>query len=124
MLTRKQILQANKNGLKYGKEEGAWYYTAVLICAYNLGANGVDLTNAPDVSGYRYGKAPWDFISYNYRDDVAELGLSMACLDGEKPVGSSMWFSVRKEYRYSGMLAGRGSDGEALILCYDAELLD
>ncbi len=100
------------------------YYTPTLQTAYNLGYAGVDLSDAPVVSGYRYGSAPDSYISHNFTDDCAEHGLSLAALDGEKEIGSSVWFADRETYHYEGLLSGLGSDGEPLILAFAAENYD
>jgi len=56
-------------------------------------------------------------LSYNYRDQVSERGLSLANLEGEDEVGSSMFFKDRGLVQVSGVLLPKtGSDGEPLIL--------
>lgn len=124
-VTRDQIVRANDQGLR-DRDTGDWlsYYTPTLQVAYNLGQAGRDISGQPDVAGYRYGKAPESYISHNHADDRSEHGLSLAAIDGEPEVGSSVWFADRRVYRYTGLLAGRGSDGEPLILCYQADNRD
>jgi hypothetical protein len=120
-MTVQQILTANKAGL-----DGKFYMyrTPVLQAAFDLGADGVDLANAPVVTGYRYGKASDEFISYNYANGTKEPGLSLAAVEGEKEIGSAMWFADRQKYTYTGILSGKGSDGEPVILALDAECWD
>jgi len=120
-VTRDDILNANRYGLK---QVYTSFWTPVLEVAYLLGYEGVDLTDAPVVTGYRYGSAPEMFVSNNYRDNVSEKGLSLAAINGQNEVGSSVWFSDRKKHEYTGVLSGTGSDGEPVILCFDAENLD
>lgn len=124
-LSREQVLAANQQGLR-DRETGDWlsYYTPTLQVAYNLGQMGRDLSGQPDVAGYRYGKAPEGYVSHNHTADRSEHGLSLAAVDGEREIGSAVWFCGRSTYRYYGMLVERGSDGEAIILCYQAEDLD
>lgn len=117
MITKAQILEANKEGL-----EGmpCFYYTPVLKVAHKIGSNGIDLSNAETVTGFRYGKAPENFISWNYAENAPENGLSIYT---EKSVIRSE-FMDRKIYNYTGLVSGKGSDNETLILCFDAENLD
>jgi len=115
------ILKANKAGLA---GNFLMYRTPVLQAAFDIGAAGVDLSNAPVVTGYRYGSAPEGFVSYNYLDNKPELGLSLAAMDGQKEIGSAMWFADREKFEYTGILCGKGSDGEPLILCLQAECWD
>lgn len=125
-MTREEIVKANKAGLSHQNNNDVWfcYYTPTLNVAYELGREGVDLSTAPVVSGYRYGAAPESFISFNFAEGRKECGLSLAALDGEKEIGSSVWFADRQVYSYSGILSGKGSDGEPLILAFEAENLD
>ena len=125
MITREQIIEANKAGLRHKDTGTYWsYYTPTLQVAYNVGHRGVDLSNHPDVSGYRYGAAPESFVSTNYANNTAEDGLSLACLDGEREIGSAVWFAEREIVSYTGLLVNRGSDGEPIILCYQADYND
>jgi len=124
-VTIEDIREANAAGLAHRDSDTYWsYYTPTLQRAYDLGYRGVSIADAPLVAGYRYGAAPESFISRNYRDDRSECGLSLAAVDGEDEVGNSMWFADRPRLRYTGVLAARGSDGEAIILCTDATMLD
>ena len=122
-MDKNSILKANKLGLS-GKYDYAMYHTPVLQSAFNLGVDGVDLSDAPVVTGYRYGAAPDGYISYNYSDQKTEIGLSLAALNGQKEIGSAMWFADRPVFEYTGLLCGKGSDGEPMILCFDAKNWD
>jgi len=124
-VSRERILKANQAGLK-DRETDRWrsFYTPTLQVAYNLGQAGRDLSNAPEVRGYRYGPAPQSFISQNWRDDRSEHGLSLAALDGQEETWSAMFVWHRNVFYYSGLLVGRGADGEPVILCYEAEDYD
>jgi len=117
MITKEQILIANKEGLN-GEYVG--YYTPILKVAYNLGCKGVDLSNNAIVSGFRYGKAPESFVSFNYAENFCENGLSIYT---EKSVVRSEFLN-RERFEYTGLFSGTGSDDEVLILCFDAENLD
>jgi hypothetical protein len=122
MVTKEQILKANKYGLGGGSGD---YYTPILDAAKNLGLDGFDLSNCETVTGYRYGSAPESMLSYNYTDNRMEHGLSLAAINGGKEIGSSVWFCDRDKKEYTGLLLPvKGSDGEPLILCYGAEYLD
>ena len=123
-LTRERILEVNRMGMQ--NPNAMWFfYTPSLQVAFDLGQDGVDLSQQPDVSGFRYGNIPDSGLSHNYMDDRSERGLSLAALDGQKEVGSSIWFCGRKEVKTSGLLLPRkGSDGEPLILSYDVEDFD
>jgi hypothetical protein len=115
------IKMANRVGL-----DGVFtsYYTPVLMVAYNLGSMGISLQDAPVVTGYRYGKAPESYISYNAAAGTAEHGLSLAALENGEEVASVIWFWGREKYTYTGVLADTGSDGEPVILSTEAENFD
>lgn len=117
MITKEQIIDANKNGL-----EGmpCFYYTPVLKVAHKLGSEGIDLSHADVINAFRYGRAPESFISWNYAENRPENGLSVYT---DKSVIRSE-FTDRKKYNYTGLVSGKGSDGEVLILCFDAENLE
>lgn len=123
-LTVDDIREANAAGLN--DRDSYWaYYTPALDIALNLGRDGISLQDAPVVSGIRYGKAPDCGISYNYRDDLSERGLSLAYLDGQDEIGSVIWFAARKTHHYTGVLLPyKGSDGEPLILAVGLDNLD
>lgn len=122
MTNYENILKANKYGMNW---TGGEYRTPILQEAMIYGMNGVDLSSCPVVKGYRYGKAPDSGISYNYRDEKSERGLSLAGLENGKEVGSSMFFNDRKIYCYEGiLLPKKGSDGEPLILAFNFEMFD
>jgi hypothetical protein len=118
MITREQILEANKTGLN---EERTGYYTPVLRVAYNLGLKGISLQNAETVTCFRFGKAPENFISWNYAENTSENGLSVYTAENAK-IRSE--FLDRQKYEYTGLVSGNGSDGETLILCFEAQNLD
>ena len=117
-MTKEMILKANKAGLD-GKDY--FYHTPVLTVAFNLGAKGIDLSIAPVVKGWRLGKAPETFVSGNYRDNIAEPGLSLMALEGEKEHWSAAFITDRPKYNYEGILSGKGSDDEPCILAFAAE---
>lgn len=119
-MNEQKIRRANQEGLA-DRDGYRSYYTPTLQVAYNLGQAGVDLSAAPVVTGYRYGAAPESMISQNYASGTSERGLSLAALAGGKESGSAVWFAGRKIHTYTGILSGRGSDGEPLILSLDAE---
>ena len=119
------VIKANAAGLKHHGTSVFWsYYTPVLQAAYNLGLKGIDLSSAPIVKGIRYGEAPNSGLSTNYKSGKSELGLSLAQELGHPEIGSSIWFSDRNAYEYSGIKIGTGSDGETLILPLHVEDLD
>lgn len=120
---RENIIEANVYGLNVGWEGGS-YYTPILEMARTLGCDGIDLRKAKVVTGYRYGKASEFGISQNYRDNISEKGLSLAALKGKKEIGSSMWFSDREKYEYTGIYVTKGSDGEPIILPFGFEVFD
>lgn len=121
MITAIEYKKANAAGLRHRESGNRWgYYTATLRIAYNLGLDGISLQDAEEVEAFRFGKAPENFVSWNYRDNVPEKGLSVYT-DGDV-VRSE--FADRKVYTYRGLAAGRGGDDELLILAFDAENLD
>lgn len=97
------------------------WYTPRLQMAYDLGYEGISVDFDNVVSGYRYGECP-KRESWNYADDCKEHGVSLAALDGDKEVGSSVWFADRKKVSVEGLLIGeKGSDGEVLIIPLDMD---
>ena len=97
------------------------WYTPRLGMAYNLGYDGIGVDFDNIVSGYHYGRCP-EHESWNYADNRKECGVSLAALDGQEEVGSSMWFADRKRVDVKGLLIGeKGSDGEPLIIPLDME---
>ena len=116
---KEEIMKANKAGMN--EIEYVSYHTPVLQIAFDLGQDGIDLSEQPVATGYRYGIAPESFISYNSREQISERGLSLAAINGKKEIGSSVWFNGKK-HEYTGILLPyKGSDGENLILAFDAE---
>lgn len=97
------------------------WFTPRLEMAYNLGYDGIDVDFENPVSGYRYGACP-ERSSFNYAENCKEVGVSLAALDGEKEVGSSMWFCDREKVNITGLLIDKkGSDGEPLIIPLDMD---
>ena len=128
-ITEQMIKNANRNGLE-DKANGVEYTTGdyctpVLSVALKLGWEGIDITECPVVSGYRFGEIPECGISMNWADQRSERGVSLAALDGCKEIGSSIWFCSRKKVNVTGVLLPyKGSDGEPLVLpigidCWD-----
>ena len=121
MITAIEYKEANAAGLRHRESGVRWgYYTPTLRVAYNLGLDGISLQDAEEVEAFRFGKAPESFISWNYREDMSEKGLSVYT-DGDV-IRSE--FADRKVYTYRGIVSGRGGDDELLILSFDAENLD
>jgi len=121
MITAEQYKEANLIGLKHRGSGNLWsYYTPTLQIAYNLGLNGVNIQDVKNIVAFRYGKAPDNFISYNYSENKAENGLSvytnMSIIRSE--------FLDRDVYTYEGLPVSKGGDGEILILAFDAENYD
>lgn len=97
------------------------WYTPRLEMAYNLGYDGIEVDFENPVSGYRYGSCP-EHNSFNYAENRKEVGVSLAALDGQKEVGSSMWFCDREKVSVKGLLISeKGSDGEPLIIPLDMD---
>ena len=97
------------------------WYTPRLEMAYNLGYDGIEVDFENPVSGYRYGACP-ERNSFNYAENRKEVGVSLAALDGQKEVGSSMWFCDREKVNVTGLLISeKGSDGEPLIIPLDMD---
>jgi hypothetical protein len=118
--TAKQIRRANKIGLGH-KNSGEWvcWWNRILDTAYNLGQDGIDLSDAPIVDAHRWGNAPDDGISVNHRDDRAERGCSCAWLDSnlDDNYGYMTHASGAECVAIRGILVpDTGSDGEPLVL--------
>lgn len=69
------------------------------------------------IVGYRYGEAPENGKSWNYRERCFEPGVSMACVGYDKEIGS---FAVsealkRKKFYYIGKICGTGGDDEICL---------
>jgi len=121
MTTEQQYKAANAAGLKHRTTGAFWsYYTPTLQVAYNLGLDGVSIQDVQPITAFRFGKAPENFISCNYRDNAPEKGLSVYT---EKSV-IRCEFTDRQKYEYTGLPVATGGDGEILILAFDAEYLD
>ena len=121
MITIAEYREANAAGLRHKETGDQWfYYTPSLQIAYDLGRNSVSLQDVDPITTFRFGKAPENFVSWNYRDNVSEGGLSVYT---EKSVIRAE-FADRKRYTYEGIPVGQGSDGEVLILAFDAPNLD
>lgn len=121
MITIEQYKKANATGLKH-KNTGDFlsYYTPTLQIAYNLGINGISIQDVEPIVAFRFGKAPENFISWNYRDNEPEKGLSVYT----KKSTVRCEFIDREKYIYIGLPIANGGDGETLILAFDAENYD
>ncbi len=123
MITVEDILKANRYGLK-NRDAFLIYRTPVLACAQHWGQEGIDLSRAQVVQGWRYGNNETG-VSQNYADVTSEYGLSLAALEGGDEIGSSIWFCDRPKIHFRGiLLPSRGSDGEPLILPVGGENYD
>ena len=121
MITASEYKEANAAGLRHATSGNRWsYYTAALQVAYNLGLDGISIQDAEPITAFRFGAAPENFISWNYRENCPEKGLSVY-VDGDT-VRSE--FTSRKKFEYAGLPVGKGGDGETLILAFDVENLD
>jgi len=76
------------------------------------------------VTGYRYGALPESGKSHNHAAARDEIGVSLAQMDGEAEISSVIWFCDRARVAVTGILAGRGSDGEALVIVIGRDNLD
>jgi len=123
-MTRDRIIEINRLGINNPEAFGS-FYTPVLQIAFDLGQQGIDLSQQPSVSGRRYGTIPTSGLSYNFADQRSERGLSLAAIYGHEDVGSVIWFAERKIVDVDGLLLPyTGSDGEPLILPYAVEDMD
>lgn len=101
------------------------WYTPALLVAYELGRTGKEINFEDVVEAVRAGNLPESGISYNYREQESELGLSVLNVVGEEEVGSSIWFAGREKVTVKGIrLSYKGSDGETLILPFGIEQFD
>ncbi len=104
------------------------YYTPALSRLYNLALEDdftIDFDALEYVKGYRYGKLPKGGASYNFREEVWEVGVSLARIEGGEEIPSAMWYYERKEIEVFGwLLPMKGSDGEPLILAEGYENWD
>lgn len=99
--------------------------TACLDVAYTLGRDGKEINFDDVVKCNRAGNIPFGGVSYNFRDQLSENGLSVLNVIGENEVGSSVWFADRKEIEVEGIrLPYKGSDGETLVLPLNIEQFD
>ena len=70
------------------------------------------------IVGYRYGEAPENGRSWNYRENEYEPGVSMASVGFDREMGS---FAIsdaganRKRYYYIGTICGTGGDNEICL---------
>lgn len=118
MITSEQYKEVNAAGLRHRNTSNCWsYYTPSLQIAYNLGLDGISIQDLEPIVAFRYGKATENFISWNYRDNAPENGLSVYT---EKSIVRSE-FTDRKKYEYAGLPVAKGGDDEILILAFDAE---
>lgn len=101
------------------------WYTPCLDVAYNLGQKGKEINFDDVVKCVRSGRVPNGGVSYNFRDQYSEKGLSVLNVIGEEEVGSAVWFSERTTIEVEGIrLPYKGSDGETLILPLNIEQFD
>ncbi len=125
MITSDQI-QYIRKAYELGKRHAATgdytsWYTPRLQMAYDLGYEGVGVDFDHIVKGYRFGDVP-EGCSFNFRDNCKEHGVSLAAIEGQKEVGSVMWFGDRKKVEVTGLLiSDTGSDGEPLVIPLDME---
>lgn len=123
-LTDNEMISLYKKAYELGKKHAAsgnykCWYTPRLEIAYLNGFEGISIDFDRVVTGYRFGECP-KYSSFNYRDNQKENGVSLAALDGQKEVGSTMFFEDRKKVTVKGLLIGtKGSDGEPLVLPLD-----
>lgn len=74
-------------------------------------------TEGQTIVGYRYGEAPENGRSWNYRENQYEPGVSMAQVGFDKEIES---FAVsdasnRKKFYYIGTICGQGGDDEICL---------
>ena len=74
-------------------------------------------TEGQTIVGYRYGEAPENGRSWNYRENQYEPGVSMAQVGFDKEIES---FAVsdasnRKKFYYIGTICGQGGDEEICL---------
>ena len=112
-------IQDEKNGWYRG------YHTAIFNAVYDCGRKGVKIDFDKVVKAVRYGDVPEGGRSKNYRDDYQEDGPSVAYIEGDKEVGSSIWFKDRNKVSLRGiLLPQKGSDGESLLLPLNLDQYD
>ena len=112
---------------KYDKANSdySFFRTPALEAAWNAGYNGHDIDFNDIVECFRAGNIPESGISYNYRENESEYGLSVLNVLGEEEIGSAIWFANRETIKIKGIrLPYRGSDGETLILPLNIEQYD
>jgi len=92
--------------------------TGVLDRALQLGQLGYEL--GPVGHCYRYGKIPYSSMSFNYRDQYAEKGVSVISFEEDESgsSGANLFMSDRSVVEFDGILieGAVGSDGENLVL--------
>jgi hypothetical protein len=85
-----------------------------------MGRKGLPLPT--EATGWRYGPAPSGGASRNLRDDIDELGVSMAGVENHPDWAGWEWFDSprqgnRAKHRYEGyLLPEKGSDDEPLFV--------
>ena len=120
MISKKDLIAANKNRDDYSIS----YYSPLLRAAQNL---NYDISDQPVVSGARYGNAPECGLSYNFRDNCQEKGLSLAYILGDDKTKKNevlnltiALISDRPVIEFTGfLLKEKGADGEPLILPFN-----
>lgn len=101
------------------------FRTKCLDKAWELGFRGIEINFDDIVTCVRAGEIPDGGISYNYREQENEDGLSVLNVIGENEIGSAVWFSERENITVKGIrLPLTGSDDETLILPLDINQYD
>ena len=93
--------------------------TPALATFFDLGYAGKPLPEY--VTGWRFGAIPESGISYNFRGNRPEKGLSIMAIDGEEPTDDAKLYAIFNHskgdiVRVGGWLVGFGSDGEPLLI--------
>jgi hypothetical protein len=123
LTTREKILKANRYGLR--NQDYASWHTGIYQVACDLGCDGIDLSQQPDVTAWRRGNLPAGGISINHATGDSERGLSVMAIGDNDAHWSEMFSGDRCRVDVRGMLLPyTGSDDEPLLLAYDIEDMD